>query len=185
MERVTKVSVKEEYESKNGEKHLPEITIENDSYINKMDLENVIEKIYNNETVYFFMGDKTCRRCRKVIGEIASASAEAEKNVCYVALRNEAGEEVIRDNLIIDDDGRVSIQKTPHADAYKKLKELCKGIGAVSEKRLYLHKEKICEIDNEIIYAPVMLKFENGKCVDMIDFFADDLHEELMEFLGV
>ena len=184
MERVTKVSVKEEYESNNGKKGLPEVTIEDDSYFTKMDLEDVLAKVYNKETVYFFMGDKTCRRCRTVMGEIASASAEAEKNVCYVALRNEAGEEVIRDDLVFDDDGNVSIQKSPHADAYEKLKELCRGIGAVNEKRLYYYKDKIGEIDNENIHAPVMLKFENGKCVDMIDFYADDLYEELMEFLG-
>ena len=178
---------KSEYESINGKENASgkvhrSVTIdENNPYVYTT-AEEIVKKMENKETFYVYFGDKLCPWCRSVIEKsIQVAKDNNIKTIYYVPIWDDEGNEILRDRLKVNDEGKVEVVKEV-TEAYKKLLEYFDNV--LADYSLTDKNNKKVDTKEKRIYAPNFIYVESGEAKKLIEGISEkqsDSREELTE----
>ncbi|MBR1817683.1 MAG: hypothetical protein IJ772_02425 [Bacilli bacterium] len=136
----------------------------------------------NKETFYVYFGDKLCPWCRSVIEKSIQVAKENNiKTIYYVPIWDDEGNEILRDRLKVNEQGKLEIVKEG-TESYKKLLELLDNV--LSEYNLTDKDGKKVETKEKRIYAPNFIYVESGEAKKLIEGISEkqsDSREELTE----
>lgn len=178
---------KNDYESINGKENASgkvhrSITIDENNPFVYTTAEEIVKKIESKETFYVYFGDKLCPWCRSVIEKSIEVAKEKKiKTIYYVPIWDEDGNEILRDRLKINDEGKLETVKEG-TEAYKKLLELLDNV--LSDYSLTDKDNKKVETKEKRIYAPNFIYIENGEAKKLTEGISEkqsDSREELTE----
>ncbi|MBR1748350.1 MAG: hypothetical protein IJ743_00990 [Bacilli bacterium] len=178
---------KSDYESINGKEnssgkvHRTINIDENNPYVYAT-AEEIVKKMENKETFYVYFGDKLCPWCRSVIEKSIQVAKENNiKTIYYVPIWDDEGNEILRDRLKVNEQGKLEIVKEG-TESYKKLLELLDNV--LSEYNLTDKDGKKVETKEKRIYAPNFIYVESGEAKKLIAGISEkqsDSREELTE----
>ena len=178
---------KSDYESINGKEnssgkvHRTINIDENNPYVYAT-AEEIVKKMENKETFYVYFGDKLCPWCRSVIEKSIQVAKENNiKTIYYVPIWDDEGNEILRDRLKVNEQGKLEIVKEG-TESYKKLLELLDNV--LSEYNLTDKDGKKVETKEKRIYAPNFIYVESGEAKKLIEGISEkqsDSREELTE----
>ena len=178
---------KSEYESINGKEnasgkvHRTVNIDENNPYVYAT-AEEIVKKMENKETFYVYFGDKLCPWCRSVIEKsIQVAKDNNIKTIYYVPIWDDEGNEILRDRLKVNDEGKVEVVKEG-TEAYKKLLEYFDNV--LADYSLTDKNNKKVDTKEKRIYAPNFIYVESGEAKKLIEGISEkqsDSREELTE----
>ena len=178
---------KNDYESINGKENTSgkihrSITIDENNPFVYTTAEEIVKKIESKETFYVYFGDKLCPWCRSVIEKSIEVAKEKKiKTIYYVPIWDEDGNEILRDRLKVNDEGKLETVKEG-TEAYKKLLELLDNV--LSDYSLTDKDNKKIETKEKRIYAPNFIYIENGEAKKLTEGISEkqsDSREELTE----
>ena len=178
---------KNDYESINGKENASgkvhrSVNIDEDNPYTFTTAEEIVKKIENKETFYVYFGDKLCPWCRSVIEKSIKVAKENNiKTIYYVPIWDDEGNEILRDKLKVNDEGKLETIKEG-TDAYKKLLELLDSV--LSDYSLTDKENKKVETKEKRIYAPNFIYIESGEAKKLVEGISEkqkDSREELTE----
>lgn len=178
---------KNDYESVNGKENSSgkvhrTVSILEDNPYTYATAEDIVKKIENKETFYVYFGDKLCPWCRSVIEKSIKVAKENNiKTIYYVPIWDDEGNEILRDRLKVNDEGKIETVKEG-TEAYKKLLELLNDV--LSDYSLNDKDGKKVETKEKRIYAPNFIYVESGEAKKLIEGISEkqkDAREELSE----
>ena len=178
---------KNDYESVNGKENSSgkvhrTVSILEDNPYTYATAEDIVKKIENKETFYVYFGDKLCPWCRSVIEKSIKVAKENNiKTIYYVPIWDDEGNEILRDRLKVNDEGKIETVKEG-TEAYKKLLELLDNV--LSDYSLNDKDGKKVETKEKRIYAPNFIYVESGEAKKLIEGISEkqkDAREELSE----
>ena len=178
---------KNDYESINGKENASgkvhrSITIDENNPFAYATAEEIVKKIESKETFYVYFGDKLCPWCRSVIEKSIEVAKEKNiKTIYYVPIWDEDGNEILRDRLKVNDEGKLETVKEG-TEAYKKLLELLDNV--LSDYSLTDKDNKKVDTKEKRIYAPNFIYIENGEAKKLTEGISEkqsDSREELTE----
>lgn len=178
---------KSDYESINGKENASgkvhrSVTIDENNPFVYTSAEEIVKKIESKETFYVYFGDKLCPWCRSVIEKSIEVAKEKNiKTIYYVPIWDEDGNEILRDRLKVNDEGKLETVKEG-TEAYKKLLELLDNV--LSDYSLTDKDNKKVETKEKRIYAPNFIYIENGEAKKLTEGISEkqsDSREELTE----
>lgn len=179
------INFKNDYESlngkenKNGKIHRT-ITISKKNPFVTVEPKDIVQKIEDKETFYVYFGSKLCPWCRSVIEKATEVANDYEiKTIYYVDVWDDEGNEILRDEYSLDDNGKPKLEKEG-TEEYKKLlktfDELLRDYTITNDDG-----DKI-EVGEKRIYAPNFIFVNKGKASKLITGKSDkqkDSREEL------
>ncbi len=178
---------KSDYESINGKEnssgkvHRTVNIDENNPYVYAT-AEEIVKKMENKETFYVYFGDKLCPWCRSVIEQsIKIAKENSIKTIYYVPIWDDEGNEILRDRLKVNDEGKVEVVKEG-TEVYKKLLEYFDNV--LADYSLTDKNNKKVDAKEKRIYAPNFIYVESGEAKKLIEGISEkqsDSREELTE----
>ena len=172
------VSFKEDYESLNGTENKKgkihrTITIPETVTFTYTTLSDVIAKLDNKENFFLYIGDAKCPWCRAVI-ETAIAKAEEYgiKEILYVPIWDEDGNELFRDKYTVNEG--IPFHESDGSNEYMEL---------LGRFRDVLKDYEIDEVSvgEKRIYAPSFFRIENGEAVFMTEGIPESLEDPRTE----
>lgn len=170
-----------EKENSSGKVHRTVSILEDNPYTYAT-AEDIVKKIENKETFYVYFGDKLCPWCRSVIEKSIKVAKENNiKTIYYVPIWDDEGNEILRDRLKVNDEGKIETVKEG-TEAYKKLLELLDNV--LSDYSLNDKDGKKVETKEKRIYAPNFIYVESGEAKKLIEGISEkqkDAREELSE----
>ncbi len=181
------LAFKEDYESLNGKtnskgKEHRTIELSEDNRFVEITMEELMKKIDNGDSFYVYFGSRLCPWCRSVIEMADKVSRENDiEKIYYIDIWDDEGNELIRDQYVIDEDGKLKLEKEGTED-YKKLLELFDSL-----LREYTVKDNNGEdvaVGEKRIYAPNFFYISKGKAVRMVTGKSElqkDSREELTQ----
>lgn len=178
---------KNDYESVNGKENSSgkvhrTVSILEDNPYTYATAEDIVKKIENKETFYVYFGDKLCPWCRSVIEKSIKVAKENNiKTIYYVPIWDDEGNEILRDRLKVNDEGKIETVKEG-TETYKKLLELLDNV--LSDYSLNDKDGKKVETKEKRIYAPNFIYVESGEAKKLIEGISEkqkDAREELSE----
>jgi|GEM_PF-626933 len=123
--------------------------------------EEIVKKIENEETFYFYIGDTQCPWCRSVIEKfIEVAKKNSISTVYYANIWDADHNEILRDVYKLDESGKPYLVKEG-TEAYKKLLEY--GDGVLSDYTLTDSEKNKVSVGEKRVYAPNFFYVEKGK----------------------
>ena len=175
---------KKEYESlngvvnKNGKEHRTIKISEDNPYI-KTTPEEIVKKIEKKETFYLYVGDPLCPWCRSVLEKsIEVAKKKGVKEIYYIDIWDDEGNEILRDKYELQDGKPVKI-----VDGTKEYEKLLEYFWAVlDDYTLTNDKGEKVEVGEKRIYAPNYFRINKGEVeakVEGISEYQKDSREEL------
>lgn len=165
------LAFKEDYESLNGKtnskgKEHRTIELSEDNRFVEITMEELMKKIDNGDSFYVYFGSRLCPWCRSVIEMADKVSRENDiEKIYYIDIWDDEGNELIRDQYVIDENGKLKLEKEGTED-YKKLLELFDTL-----LREYTVKDNNGEdvaVGEKRIYAPNFFYISKGKAVRMV-----------------
>lgn len=163
---------KESYEALNGKENASgkihrTISIDEDNPFEKVDAEEIVKKIENNETFYVYFGDELCPWCRSVIEKfIEVAKKNKIDKVYYVKIWDKDGNEILRDKYTLNDKDELELS-FGGTEAYKKL--LTYFDSFLSDYNLTDSKGNKVSCNEKRIYAPNFVYVKDGKTVKLVE----------------
>ena len=179
------MTFKEAYESKNGKenssgKPYRAVSIAEDHPFVKASAEDVVGMIENKETFYVYVGDEMCPWCRSVIEKTIEVAKEAGiDKIYYLEIWNDAHEEILRDQYVIED-GK-TVRKADGTEAYHALLKVWDSV--LGDYTLTDGDNKI-DIGEKRIFAPNFFYVENGEVARFTtatSSLQEDARQELTE----
>lgn len=180
---------KEEYEGFNGEKNdyfeYRNLSINEENSIIYSSVEEIVQKIENNETFIVYFGDPECPWCRSIIEQaINSANDNGISKIYYVRIWNGFHNEILRDVYELGQDSPVLKEKG--TDSYYKLLKYFDKL--LKYYTLTNKNNKTIQVNEKRILAPNFIYINNGNPIDLIDgisskqeSYNSDLTEEILK----
>ena len=177
---------KKEYESLNGKKNAAglehrTVTIDSKNPFVEVTPEELIERIEKGETLFIYVGDKQCPWCRSVIEKaIEGANKRKIKEILYVPIWDDEGNEVFRDKFVINENG-VLEKLVDGTESYQKLLEICDEL---LDPYNVSRNGTTVSTGEKRIYAPTFIYIKNKEAKRMTTGISDkqmDSREELTE----
>lgn len=185
----TIMTIREKYESVNGTesssgKTNRTISIPEDHPLIKTSGSDILKKIENKETFYLYVGDELCPWCRSVIEKFIEAAAKADvKEVFYIEIWDDEGEEIFRDKYVSQDG---ELKKTVEGDP--SYTELLKAFDNFLEDYTLTVDKDTIDVGEKRIYAPNFFYVEDGVLKKMTTGISekqedsrDELTKEILE----
>ena len=184
---------KEEYESLNGKTNAKgveyrTITIdENNPYV-KTTIEDIENKILNNESFYLYVGDSLCPWCRSGLEKmIEVAKKEKIETIYYIDFWDDDHNEILRDLYeIVESKGKITFNKTK--DAVPGYETLLNEVYNFVQNYTITQDGKEYNVGVKRVYGGDHFYFENGKCKkyvslrsDLLSKANDELTEEVLK----
>lgn len=177
---------KKEYEllngqtNKNGKIHRI-VKIDKDNPYKEVNPKIILDKINNRETFYLYIGDPLCPWCRSVIEKsIEIAKKNKIKEIFYIDIWDEEGNEIFRDKYEIKDGKAIKIVNG--TKDYYNLIKLFDNI--LPEYNLTDENGNNINVLEKRIYAPSFIYIKNGNAIDLIEGISskqNDSREKLTE----
>lgn len=155
---------KKEYESINGErlesgKVVRSINIPGNNPMKYASEEDIIRLVNEKESFVVYFGFARCPWCRSVIPNLIRVAGDLNiDTIYYVDVLD------IRDTLMVDNDGKVSVSKKG-SDGYYQLLSIFGDV--LSDYTLSDDNDKEVTTGEKRIYAPNIVSVVNGKVQDM------------------
>ena len=178
------ISFKKDYESLNGTtnangKEHRTVSIPKNNPIIISDAKEIVEKIENEETFYVYFGSELCPWCRSVIEKaLEIANNNGIKEVYYVDIWDNDGNEILRDKYTLDNNGN-PVKEIEGTEEYYKLLTY---LGNVLEDYTYTQDDNKLSFGEKRIYAPNFIYIAKGKAIRITTGISDkqtDSREEL------
>ena len=179
------IAFKNDYESlngkenKNGKTHRT-ITISEDNPFVMVEPKDIVKKIEDKETFYVYFGSKLCPWCRSVIEKAVEVSKyQAIKTIYYVDVWDDEGNEILRDEYSLDEEGNPKLEKEG-TEEYKKLLETFDEF--LRDYTITNDNDEKISVGEKRIYAPNFIYVKNGKAKKLTTGKSDkqkDSREEL------
>ena len=166
---------KEAYESLNGKetksgKTYRDVTIIDATLFVEITPDELSDILESDEEAYIYVGDEQCPWCRSVIETAIDVAGEAGiKNIYYIQIWNEDGDEVFRSKYTVEDG---ELKKTAEGtDSYYKLLEMSDSY--LDAYKVKDDEENEYETGEKRIYAPTFIHIENGKVTGLTTALSD------------
>jgi thiol-disulfide isomerase/thioredoxin len=178
-EETDALKFKEEYESLNGTtrekdgKTIRTIEIREDNPFVYKEASDIVEMIQNKETFVVYFGFPDCPWCRSAIPTLDSVAADLELDTIYYVNVKE-----IRDTLVLDDDGKVTVESSG-TDGYYDLLEVLDNV--LADYTLTDSDGNQVETGEKRIYAPNIISVVDGVAMELTDGISDSQTDGYME----
>ena len=178
------ISFKKDYESINGTtnangKEHRTVSIPKKNPIIISDAKEIVKRIENEETFYVYFGSELCPWCRSVIEKaLEIANNNGIKEVYYVDIWDNDGNEILRDKYTLDNNGN-PVKEIEGTEEYYKLLTY---LGNVLEDYTYTQDDNKLSFGEKRIYAPNFIYIAKGKAIRITTGISDkqtDSREEL------
>lgn len=160
------INFKNDYESlngkenKNGKTHRTVSISKNNPFV-MVEPKDIVEKIEAKETFYVYFGSKLCPWCRSVIEKATEVANDYEiKTIYYVDIWDDEGNEILRDEYSLDEDGNPKLEKEG-TEEYKKFLETFDEL--LRDYTITNDNDEKIEVGEKRIYAPNFIFVKNGK----------------------
>lgn len=170
---------KEEYESLNGTmrkkdgKTIRTITIDKTNPFIYKEASQIVEMIDNKETFVVYFGFADCPWCRSVLPTLIEVAKDLDlETIYYVDVKE------IRDEIVLDEEGKSVIKKEGDKGYYEILKRLDR---VLEEYTLLDDKNNEISTGEKRIYAPTVVGVVNGKVEKATDGISEKQTDGYME----
>lgn len=179
------IAFKNDYEALNGTtnksgKEHRTVKISEDNPFIKVTAKDIVEKIENKETFYVYFGSKLCPWCRSVIEKAIEIADDYEiKEIYYVDIWDDEGNEILRDKYILGEDGNPTLEQEG-TEEYNKLVEAFNDL--LRDYTIENDNGDKIEVGEKRIYAPNFIYIKNGKAKKLTNGKSDkqtDARQEL------
>lgn len=170
---------KEEYENENNKtntsgKEIRNLEIPNNNPFIYKNAKDIVNSINNKESFIVYFGFSTCPWCRSVLPSlIESAKDNNIKQIYYVDVKE------IRDVLEYDENKKTVVTKQNGDESYMELLNLLSNV--LSDYTLTDTSGKNIDTKEKRIYAPNIIKIENGKATDIKTGITESLTDPYMD----
>lgn len=170
-EKVDAIQFKEEYESLNGKsnnngKNYRNVLIGENNPIIYITMEELLEKLDNQESFYVSFGSKFCPWCRSVIEKAIISSINNGINVIYyIDIWDEEGNEIVRDKYDLTAQNEIE-QMVKGTDTYYELLDTFDNV--LSDYALKDKDGNVVNIGEKRIFAPNFIYVKKGIAQSLI-----------------
>ncbi len=191
--KKSSMEFKREYEAVNGKTirgdlKYRSLEIRKDNPYVKVSIDEIENKINNQETFYLYVGDSLCPWCRSGLEKmIEVAKKENIKTIYYVDFWDDNHNEILRDLYEIEEENEtITFKKTK--DATHGYEVLLDKVSDYAQDYTIMKDGKEYNVGEKRIYGGDHFFFENGKCQkyvslrsDKLSNANDELTEEILE----